>query len=161
MNNCSIPPSLKNIPLALSYETFIKLYWPGAMSCCRKLFNSSKKYSDHYYKFHRPKKENRSIFISVYFRDFHIRVKCERYLPACLPWFQVAGLDSSVYFPSTLFIRVRIPRKYIKKRLDMAQFLSNNQAMTQHHFIIRQMNIFCVLSLFAPSYYITIIFCKL
>jgi hypothetical protein len=54
LNNCSIPPSLKNIPLALSDETFIKLYWPGAMSCCRKLFNSSKKYSDHYYKFHRP-----------------------------------------------------------------------------------------------------------
>jgi len=54
LNNCSIPPSLKNIPLALSDETFIKHYWPGAMSCSRKLFNSSKKYSDHYYKFHRP-----------------------------------------------------------------------------------------------------------
>ncbi|KZR99627.1 Uncharacterized protein APZ42_004434, partial [Daphnia magna] len=33
--NCSIPQSLKNIPLALSYETFITLYWPGTMSCCK------------------------------------------------------------------------------------------------------------------------------
>ncbi|KAI9551733.1 hypothetical protein GHT06_022069 [Daphnia sinensis] len=52
--NCRIPQSLKNIPLALSYETFITLYWPGAMSCCRKLYKSSHKYSAHYYKQHIP-----------------------------------------------------------------------------------------------------------
>ncbi|XP_032791186.2 uncharacterized protein LOC116928246 isoform X2 [Daphnia magna] len=52
--NCRIPQSLKNIPIALSYETFITLYWPGAMSCCKKLYKSSHKYSAHYYKQHVP-----------------------------------------------------------------------------------------------------------
>lgn len=54
LSTCRIPPSLKTIPLALSYETFITLYWPGALSCCQRLFKSAQSYSTHYYKQHKP-----------------------------------------------------------------------------------------------------------
>lgn len=54
LSMCRIPPSLKTIPLALSYETFISLYWPGALSCCQRLFKSAQSYSTHYYKQHKP-----------------------------------------------------------------------------------------------------------
>lgn len=54
LSNCIFPDSLSDIPLAGSYEAFIKSYWPGAMSCCKKLFNTPQKYSDHYYKYHAP-----------------------------------------------------------------------------------------------------------
>lgn len=49
-----IPQNLKSVPLALSYETFITLYWPGAINCCSKNFKSSQSYSTHYYKKHKP-----------------------------------------------------------------------------------------------------------
>lgn len=52
--HCRIPPLLKSVPLALSYETFITLYWPGALSCCQRLFKSSQLYSKHYYRQHKP-----------------------------------------------------------------------------------------------------------
>lgn len=54
LTSVKIPQTLKSIPLALSYETFITLYWPGAMSCCQRLYKSSQAYSGHYYKKHKP-----------------------------------------------------------------------------------------------------------
>ena len=35
-----VPKELIYIPLALSYETYITLYWPGAFKCCNKLFSA-------------------------------------------------------------------------------------------------------------------------
>lgn len=60
-----IPPSLRSIPLALSYETFIRFYWPGALSCCDKLYKSSQSYSTHYYNMHAQQKTTSSSPLSI------------------------------------------------------------------------------------------------
>ena len=47
-----IPDVLKRVPLALSFQTLLHLYWPGAMMCCEKKFTSTRCYGLHLYKSH-------------------------------------------------------------------------------------------------------------
>ena len=50
--DCVIPDVLKRIPLALSFQTLLHLYWPGALICCEKKFTSTRCYGLHLYKSH-------------------------------------------------------------------------------------------------------------
>jgi len=50
--DCVIPDVLKRIPLALSFQTLLHLYWPGALICCEKMFTSTRCYGLHLYKSH-------------------------------------------------------------------------------------------------------------
>ena len=52
--DCVIPDVLKRVPLALSYQTFIHFYWPGALMCCNRKYTSSRCYGLHFYKRHVP-----------------------------------------------------------------------------------------------------------
>ena len=52
---CSnIPKALKNVPLALNYQSFILSYWPGPLLCCNNSFLSVRSFAKHIYEFHLP-----------------------------------------------------------------------------------------------------------
>ena len=50
LDGCKIPPSLRTVPLALSYRAFITMYWPGAIVCCDTLYRTTRAYGNHFYK---------------------------------------------------------------------------------------------------------------